>query len=475
MKNVVSFSVTSEEVNNDLVRFGIVSPMLLSIDEPKEYVEIVRRNEHFLLIGKYKEENSCTLQDFHSIATFLGVAAELSGDGVKVSWHKEFTPDATPLYWNHQLGRASEVPLESGSEPRMYAQIEHVANNQPVPTDDLNLKNTIAQLLQEGATSEIEDICHDLIQSTISLHWTAEFQGFEFQNPIQHNATSVLEPQQDRFIIHIKKDTEHQFVAMNILHCVGHILLKHVQLGDRYSHWDTKDSVINGRSQRYWDREVSKHFSHWFEREYTELSDKEKAQLAMLSVMNETLGSHKHQLHSKAKQYQKTKYQVLAAQRIVSLLNEFGGAMLCDGVGLGKTYVGTTVMVHYLNTWIEQVHDDHFRITILSPNSVVSTWQNEAISSMLGFANVDWKQNVRVVSHTRLSVIASGSSILKPRNGVSDFEHLMLSDLVIVDEAHNFRTPSAARTKALRELLRIQPRKDSRRKVLLLTARGTIS
>ena len=124
-----------------------------------------------------------------------------------------------------------------------------------------------------------------MTQSTISLHWATDFQGFEFQNPIQQDATSVLEPQQDRFIIHIKKDVEHQFVAMNILHCLGHILLRHVQHGDRYSHWDTKDSVINGRSQRYWDREVFTQFSCWFEREYTELSDKEKAQLAMLSVM----------------------------------------------------------------------------------------------------------------------------------------------------------------------------------------------
>jgi hypothetical protein len=40
----------------------------------------------------------------------------------------------------------------------------------------------------------------------------------------------------------------------------------------------------------------------------------------------------------------------------------------------------------------------------------------------------------------------------------------------VVDEAHNFRSVGARRTTVLRDLLRLQPRKDLRRKVLLLTA-----
>jgi len=49
-------------------------------------------------------------------------------------------------------------------------------------------------------------------------------------------------------------------------------------------------------------------------------------------------------------------------------------------------------------------------------------------------------------------------------------EHLLLSDLVIVDEAHNFRSVAARRTVVLRDLLRLQPRRAQHRKVLLLTA-----
>jgi hypothetical protein len=151
--------------------------------------------------------------------------------------------------------------------------------------------------------------------------------------------------------------------------------------------------------------------------------------------------------------------------------------MLCDGVGLGKTYVATTVLVHYANTWHDRhtaagraPADDPFRVTILAPNSVVTTWQREALPPLA--AHGVHAASVRVLSHTKLSRIQPTSEILKAssRARLSDLEHLLLSDLVIVDEAHNFRSVGARRTVVLRDLLRLQPRRDHRRKVLLLTA-----
>jgi hypothetical protein len=158
------------------------------------------------------------------------------------------------------------------------------------------------------------------------------------------------------------------------------------------------------------------------------------------------------------------------------MLEEYDGAMLCDGVGLGKTYVATTAIVHYANLWREregersgEVTEDPFRITVLAPHSVVSTWRREAIPGLAAFGVP--LVTVRVVSHTQLSRIVGGSELLLPvRGGSSDWEHLLLSDLVIVDEAHNFRSLAARRTKVLRDLLRVQPRRNLRRKVLLLTA-----
>jgi superfamily II DNA or RNA helicase len=181
-------------------------------------------------------------------------------------------------------------------------------------------------------------------------------------------------------------------------------------------------------------------------------------------------------LHAATETYQAAAYQRQAAQRLVTQLEEYGGAMLCDGVGLGKTYVATTVVVHYANQWRDQLADtkrsaadDPFRITVLSPNSVVSTWQREAIAPLA--AHGVPLATVRVVSHSKLSRIVPSSDILTLGGaGMSDMEHLLLSDLVVVDEAHNFRSVGARRTTVLRDLLRLQPRRDLRRKVLLLTA-----
>lgn len=265
------------------------------------------------------------------------------------------------------------------------------------------------------------------------------------------------------------------------LHALGHLLLGHVRPDDEYTHRDTLETILSPRPLRRWDQEVREAFPFWFEgsRKVESLADctpTEKAQLGLWRMIGEMLGERR-QLHPQAVVYQKAVYQRQAAERLVATLEDFGGAMLCDGVGLGKTYVATTVMAHYANAWREGRPDqparpltDPFRITVLAPYSVVSTWRREALPP-LGQFGVPLS-SVRVISHTALSRISSTSEILRQakRGEPSDFEHLLLSDLVIVDEAHNFRSISARRTVVLRDLLRAQPRREPRRRVLLLTA-----
>ena len=55
----------------------------------------------------------------------------------------------------------------------------------------------------------------------------------------------------------------------------------------------------------------------------------------------------------------------------------------------GQTYVATTVLVHYANAWRDHLAattgdatKDPFRITVLAPNSVVSTWRREITMSI---------------------------------------------------------------------------------------------
>jgi hypothetical protein len=269
--------------------------------------------------------------------------------------------------------------------------------------------------------------------------------------------------------------------AFALAHATAHLRLGHLRPGDPFGHWDTRESVSSPTPSRRWDREARAAVPAWAtpaavkRASLAECTPREKAWLVLHDHIGRLVGQA-HPLDEAAEGYQAAAYQRQAAQRLVAQLEEHAGAMLCDGVGLGKTYVATTVLVHYANVWRRKLAeagrspaDDPLRVTILAPNSVVSTWQREALPALAAHGVA--LAAVRVISHTKLSRIQRTSAILE-RQGrqPSDMEHLLLSDLVIVDEAHNFRSVAARRTLVLRDLLRLQPRREPRRKVLLLTA-----
>ena len=309
-------------------------------------------------------------------------------------------------------------------------------------------------------------------------------QGYpKLMTPARKNAVLVLSP--DKFMVKIGIDLNQppDILRDSLLHGIGHVLLGHVRPQDDFGHSDTPEGILGQGRLRRWDRQVREAYSPWFISKQVPQAEsiadctlQEKAMLGLWRMIGEMLGESRR-LHHQAEAYQQAAYQRQAAQRLLAQLEEYGGAMLCDGVGLGKTYVATTLMVHYANAWHDRFLDapdallsDPFRITILSPNSVVSTWKREALPPMASHG-VSLTM-VRVVSHTKLSRITKASEVLETpsRNALSDMEHLLLSDVVIVDEAHNFRSVSARRTVVLRDLLRLQSRKDIRRKVLILTA-----
>ncbi len=292
----------------------------------------------------------------------------------------------------------------------------------------------------------------------------------------------ILAPRAQEVIIGVDPNLPAETLQPLLLHALAHLALGHVRPGDVYGHWDSPSTATAITPHRLWDQQardyVADHLKRPTSRRIESLDDctpTEKAQLGVWRMIGEMLGESRR-LHPVAERYQKAAYQRQAAQRLVAMLEDYGGAMLCDGVGLGKTYVATTLVVHYANGWRDQhastpegLREDHFRITILAPNSVVSTWRREALPQLAAFGlPLAW---TRVISHTKLSRLTRASELLDPvHDGPSDLEHLLLSDLVIVDEAHNFRSLAARRTKVLRDLLRLQPRRETRRRVVLLTA-----
>ncbi len=128
-------------------------------------------------------------------------------------------------------------------------------------------------------------------------------------------------------------------------------------------------------------------------------------------------------------------HQLSAVQRLREAIQEFGGAVLCDEVGMGKTYVAIAI-----------ARDFSTRL-IVAPAALVSMWQSalqkaETAADILTFEAL-----------SRIDADDYRGRLQRRRN----------SDFVIIDEAHHARNPRTNRYFALEHLVRGA-------KVLLLSA-----
>jgi len=119
-------------------------------------------------------------------------------------------------------------------------------------------------------------------------------------------------------------------------------------------------------------------------------------------------------------QYQKEGYQAL-----VKIANTHRGAFLCDGVGLGKTFIGMMVIERL-------VMHDRKRVMLLVPKAARKPVWEAALKRYLPHLAGDFS-NLAIFNHTDLQ-----------RAG--DFPERMarmreLADVILVDEAHHFRNP----------------------------------
>jgi superfamily II DNA or RNA helicase len=114
-------------------------------------------------------------------------------------------------------------------------------------------------------------------------------------------------------------------------------------------------------------------------------------------------------------------HQISAVARLRAALSEFRGALLCDEVGMGKTYVALAVAAR----------SGH--CAIVAPGGLVSMWRDAIAHTGI---------TARIFTFESLSRTAAiGES--RPR-----------FDLVIVDEAHHARNPTTNRYLALASLVR---------------------
>src|SRR5213593_151874 len=114
-------------------------------------------------------------------------------------------------------------------------------------------------------------------------------------------------------------------------------------------------------------------------------------------------------------------HQVAAAQRLIAILQRYGGALLADAVGLGKSYVALAVALAL---------GEPFALVV--PAVLVPQWR--ALLAQRGVA-------APVITH-------EGMSVRTVRQSVSPSVQLF-----VVDEAHRFRNPDTNRYRALAKLV----------------------
>ena len=126
------------------------------------------------------------------------------------------------------------------------------------------------------------------------------------------------------------------------------------------------------------------------------------------------------------------RYQQEAYWTLINIARQHGGALLCDGVGLGKTFVGLMLierMVLYENK----------RVVLFAPKGAKEgVWEpalREYLSHIGGVGgNADFS-NLTVFSHTDLM---RGGDFPDRFARVAE-----LADAVVIDEAHHFRNPGS--------------------------------
>ena len=140
-----------------------------------------------------------------------------------------------------------------------------------------------------------------------------------------------------------------------------------------------------------------------------------------------------------------TAFQKHGIWRARRILDKYGGVLIADGVGLGKTYTAGDIIREY--------RDRRQRVLLVCPAALRDTaWRK--------FLN-DFQLMVESVSYEQLARDAKlGGDTHHLRNPLDDYA------LVVVDEAHNYRNPDTpTRAAILRALLA-----GKRRDLVLLTA-----
>ena len=177
---------------------------------------------------------------------------------------------------------------------------------------------------------------------------------------------------------------------------------------------------------------------------YEELQVEYPPYLIFLKVLWHLYGEELEKEEEESGHIPVTTFQKHGVWRAKRILKKYGGVIVADGVGLGKTFTAGDIIRAY--------RDQRQRVLLIRPAALKHSWDK--------FLN-SYQLLVECVSFEQLFLDAQlGGESHHLKNPLEDYA------LVVIDEAHNYRNPdSPARAGVLRRLL-----SGKRRDLLMLTA-----
>lgn len=142
----------------------------------------------------------------------------------------------------------------------------------------------------------------------------------------------------------------------------------------------------------------------------------------------------------------------------IDKLNRFGGCIIADSVGLGKTFEALAIIKYH------ELRND--RVLVLAPKRLRDNWTLYKANDKRNILAAD-RFNYDVLNHTDLSRDGGNS-------GDIDLSHVNWGnyDLVVIDESHNFRNKATHKGKESRydRLMRRIIKEGVKTRVLMLSA-----
>lgn len=131
-------------------------------------------------------------------------------------------------------------------------------------------------------------------------------------------------------------------------------------------------------------------------------------------------------VYPRLSQYQKDGYH-----QALQIADDWDGALVCDGVGLGKTFIGLMLLERCL-------HEDKRVLLIVPKSAEKSVWLRDIDRYLRPHYSIELSERLRIERHTSFG-----------REGLIDEDRLHYyskrTDVIIMDEAHHFRNPRSNR------------------------------